>query len=314
MPKTYYYDDVKILKKPLKKRLKNIAVFFLAIGVFVGVFLSSMYLSRALSVGNISQTIVFGSTDINIKKHSYFMVLLGRYKDYSEANEVALGSTVRGASGYIWQMNGENLVVGNIYSNKQDAEVVKKNISDSMYKADIVELKFPKIKLNFEDKQNIDVKKIREAIEGIDQIYLELYDNSIKFDSGDTNNYAVCTAISSMRGKLKSSIINIQSLMQNKQNEHLQEILNALTKIDELLDSSLLIIIDNSATNYTLKYTIASVVNIKYDLYNSLWADEFCHFLQNEFVMQSNNCDKLIICDILSAWKTKRKLRKVQVT
>ena len=58
--------------------------------------------------------------------------------------------------------------------------------------------------------------------------------------------------------------------MQNKQNEHLQEILNALTKIDELLDSSLLIIIDNSATNYTLKYTIASVVNIKYDLYNSL--------------------------------------------
>ena len=116
------------------------------------------------------------------------MVILGRYKDYSEANEVALGSTVRGASGYIWQMNGENLVVGNIYSNKQDAEVVKKNISDSMYKADIVELKFPKIKLNFEDKQNIDVKKIREAIEGIDQIYLELYDNSIKFDSGDTNN------------------------------------------------------------------------------------------------------------------------------
>ena len=163
MPKTYYYDDVKIIKKPLKKRLKNIAVFFGVVCVLAMVFWSSMYLSRALSVGNISQTIVFGSTDINIKKHSYYMVILGKYKDYADANEVALGSTLRGASGYIWEMNGENLVVGNIYSNKQDAEVVKKNIGDSVYKVDIVEIKFPSLKLNFDDKQNSDVKKIRGA-------------------------------------------------------------------------------------------------------------------------------------------------------
>ena len=54
------------------------------------------------------------------------------------------------------------------------------------------------------------------------------------------------------------------------QEAELQEIINSLTKIDELLDSALLINIDNSATNYTLKNSIACVVENEYNLYNLL--------------------------------------------
>lgn len=270
MPKNLFYEDVKVLKKPFKRRLKTIFAFFLFALMFGGVLFCSVYLSKALSVGNISQAIVFGGSDISIKDHSYYMVALGRYDDLNEAQEVALGSTLRGASGFVWKDNNSYLVVGNIYSSLQDAENVKKNIGNELYKTEIFEIKFPKIKFNFEDLENSDVKKIRIGLENIDKIYQTLYDYSIKFDSKDMNNFAVCNGISMLRGELKSNIINIQSIQKNSFSSQLQEIINSLTKIDELLDSALLIIIDNSATNYTLKNSIACVVENKYNLYNLL--------------------------------------------
>ena len=50
MTQINYYDDVKILKKPLKQRIKSIFNFFLIIVVVIGCFYGAMYLSSALTV------------------------------------------------------------------------------------------------------------------------------------------------------------------------------------------------------------------------------------------------------------------------
>ncbi len=267
MSKNAYYEDVKIIKKPLKKRFKNLFIFFICIITVIGVVFSSIYLSDALSVGNISSTLIFGGTKININKHLYFAVTLGEYSEESKAYEVATGSTIQGASGFIWY-DKNYFVIGNIYKSYKDAESVLKNLSDSNYDVNIKEIIIPKIELNFQEIDNKDVAKIREAFNFIDDLYNSLYNFSISFDKGESNNFAISSEISSLRGDCKVHISNIQNYI-NK-GVDLQKIQDALLKIDELLNQTILKTIDNSSTNYSLKYAISSIIKIKYDLYNNL--------------------------------------------
>lgn len=269
MSKNLYYEDVKIIKKPFKKRLKSFLIFFVCICVIVGVFLSSVFLSKALSVGNITSALVFGGTDINIKKHSFFIVSLGQYDSYDKAEKVSLGSNVQGASGYIWNMDNKYVVIGNIYKNKSDAESVQKNLKDTNYTVSIIEVEFPKIKLKF-DYENKDVLKIREGIEFLDKSYDLLYDYSIKFDKSEINNFAISSGISSFRAECKIKISNIQEVINKYKDNSLSKINNALTKLDQVLNISILKTIENSSTNYSLKNAISQVVHIKYELYSTL--------------------------------------------
>lgn len=268
MPKTFFYDDVKIIKKPFINRLKGFGIFFLCVITIAGVVVSSIFLSRALSVGNITTALVYGGTDIKINKHSYFLVTLGSYDDYNEAEKVALGSTIQGASGYIWTYNDKYYVVGNAYKSQDDAESVKKNLSSSKYDVEILEVTFPKLNMSF-DLENKDVQKLREAVDFIDVTYDTLYNYSIKFDKGEINNFAISSGISSLRGDCKVQISSVQNLISSKP-ETLQKLINCLTKIDEILNSAILKTIDNSATNYSLKNAIVSVIFEKYSFYNAI--------------------------------------------
>lgn len=269
MSKNLYYDDVKIIKKGLSKRLKSIFILFLVVLTIGGVIMASVYLSRALSVGNIASALVFGGTEINIKKHEMYMVTLGEYNSLEEANNVGLGSTVQGASGYVWTENNKYMVVGNIYKNREDAEKVKTNLSSSKYDVKIFTITFPKIKLKF-DYENSEVLKIREGINFLDSTYDTFYDYSIKFDKGQLNNFAISSGLSSLRGECKVKITAVQAVMSKYKNTGLQPLIDSLLRVDEILNVTMLKTIDNSSTNYSLKNAISEIVNIKYDLYNNL--------------------------------------------
>lgn len=269
MPKTYFYEDVKIIKKPFKAKFKKILILACCIFVIIATVFTSIFLSKALTIGNITTAIVYGGKDIKLNKHQMYMVTLGNYSDYSEAEKVALGSTIQGASGYIWDLNNEYFVVGNIYKSREDANVVKDNLSTSKYNIEVIELSFPKCNLNFDNMENKNVNLIKKAIDYVDELYENLYNYSIKFDKGETNNFAVCSGISELRGECKVQIANVQSLI-TKENLKLQTLINCLTKIDEILNVAILKTIDNSSTNYSLKNAIVSVVYEKYNLYKSL--------------------------------------------
>ena len=96
-----------------------------------------------------------------------------------------------------------------------------------------------------------------------------LYDYSIKYDKGDVSHLAVSSGLSSCRGEVKSMIVRVQNLL-NKEMSSLSKIQLALIKCDEILDQTILKTIDNSSTNYSIKYAIASVVRLKYELYLEL--------------------------------------------
>jgi len=267
MPKNIYYEDVKIIKKPLKKRIKSFLIFLSVILIFIGVFFISTHLSNALSVGNISGLLIYGDTTINIKSSKLYAITLGEYESKEESEKVSLGTTIQGASGYVWE-DGKYFVIGSIYSSLEDSEKVVENLKDSNYTVGIKEIVFPKLKINFDNLDNKSVSKINDAFIFIDDLYSQLYDYSITFDKGEINNFAVSSNISEIRGECKVHISTIQSFIGN--NNYLQKLQNTLIYIDEILDETILKTIDNSTTNYTLKNSMARVVRLKYDLYNEL--------------------------------------------
>ncbi len=269
MPNIMYYEDVKVIKKPLKQRLKSILKFFLVIGTIVGCFFGATYLSSALTVGNLTSYIVYGGTTIKTDKKTKYAVTLGDYDTFDEAERVALGSTIQGASGFVWESNNKYFVIGNIYSSKEDANKVLENISGTNYKTEIMEIKFSSLSLNFDMYDNSNMPTISGGIEIFDEVYSELYDYSIKFDSGDISHLAVSSNISKLRGEVKSTIVGVQNLI-NKSSSSLTTVQEYLVRLDEVLDQAILKTIDNTATNYSIKNAIASVVRLEYEMVNAL--------------------------------------------
>ena len=268
MSNDIYYSDVKTIKKSLKVRLKKYLIIFFVIATIIGCYFVAKYMSKALTVGNLGAYIVYGGTSFKIESSKLYAVTLGEYDNLKEAEAVAFGSTIRGASGYVWQ-DEKYYVVGNIYSSLIDAQKVIENLKDSKFSTSIKEITFPKISLDFSDYENEDMGIVNKDIRAFDDIYKFLYSYSISFDKSEMNNLAISSKLSSHRGEVKTLISQTQVLL-NTQNEDLQLIQNALIKLDEVLDATIIKTIDNSATNYSLKYAIAEVVRIKYDLFKNL--------------------------------------------
>lgn len=268
MSKNLYYDDVKIIKKPLSAKLKLAFKFFLIILTFVACGFISVYLSDALTVGNISSLFVYGNKSIKTKETSLYAVTLGEYDTALEAERVGYGANIQGASGYVWE-DEKFWVIGNIYSSISDAEKVVENLKDSKYNIEIKEIVFPKLALEFDDYENKDVSQIKEVFDLFDKVYENLYDYSIKYDKGEMNNLAISSEVSNMRGESKVLISKIQNLLSVK-NDDLQIIQNNLIRLDELLNQTIIKAIDDTGTNYTLKNSISTAIRIKYEMYYAL--------------------------------------------
>lgn len=269
MPKLEYYSDVKVIKKPVKKRIKSIFkifIFFLILGVS---FLGAKYLSKAITVGNLGALIVYGDTKIKTSETNMYAVTMGEYLEKNEAEKVALGVSVQGAGGFVWEKDNKYYVVGNVYSNKEDAQKVSENLVETKYNINILEINFPKLNLDFSMYENEDMSVINDAVNIFDDVYELIYDYSIKFDKKEISHLAVSSGISNIRGEVKGIIVNVQNLI-NKSSSKLKHIQNSLVKIDEVLDQAIIKTIDNTSTSYSLKYSITNVVKIKHDLFNLL--------------------------------------------
>jgi len=264
-----YYDDIKIIKKPLKLKIKSIIKFFLIIGTIIGCFYGATYLSSALTVGNLTSLIVYGGTSIKVQEEIKYAVILGVYDTRKEAENVALGSTIQGASGFVWEDSDKFFVIGNIYASNDDAKKVVENLKDSNYKIDIKEIKYSKLNLNFDMYDNSDMIVINNSFKIFEDVYGELYGYSISFDKGEINHLAVSSKVSALRGEVKSLIVGVQNLL-NKSDSCLKILQENLIRLDELLDQTILKVIDNSSTNYSLKYAIASTERLKYETFQNL--------------------------------------------
>ena len=216
-----------------------------------------------------SDVFKFCINSVKIDKSNLYAVTMGVYDSYSEAEKVALGSSIQGASGYIWQDSDRYYVIGNIYYTKDECNKVIENLSNTNYKVDVLNIEFPKLKLNFDMYENSDMAVVNDAMNIFDDVYDDIYSNSIKFDKGEISHLAVSSNVSQIRGKLKNIIISTQGLINNKSSD-LNIVQGYLVELDEVLNQTILKTIDNTSTGYSLKYAIANVVRLKFDMFNKL--------------------------------------------
>lgn len=269
MTKIFYYDDVKVIKKPLSKRIKPFLIFFVFVVFCGGICFLGMHLSRSLAVGNISTIFVYGGTNIKCDKKEMYAVAMGKYEKVSDAEKVALGATIQGAGGYLWKDDDYYYVLGSVYADSESADSVAKNLSGTNYDISVLKISMPKVALSFDDLEPKSVSTIRDAIEFFDTCYQKIYDYTISFDKSEANNLGVSSSLSELRGDLKVYISTIQSI-NSSGNAKIQEVINGLIRLDELLDQAIIKTIDNSSTSSYLKYTLCSIVNIELGMRNAL--------------------------------------------
>jgi hypothetical protein len=196
-----------------------------------------------------------------------YAVTMGSYDTFEESEKVVLALMVQCGSGFVWK-DVKYYVIGSIYNDKSSAESVMSNLNESNYALQIFEIKFPAINIQFDNYENKDVKEIEKAFELMDIIIEEFYNYSIKFDKSEMNTFAVSSAISELRGEVKSTISSLQNIL-SKDNGKLQIIQSYFIKLDGMLDSAILQTIECS-NNYLLKNINSQIIRLKYDLYNSL--------------------------------------------
>ena len=262
------YLETKLIKRKNKNVGRGFKVFFVCvILIFATIFISGN-LGAILKLNPVS--FLFGGGSYEIKKHSYYAVLMGEYDNRAEAEAVASGVAVMGAAAYVWQLDNKFLVVGNVYNNKDDAEKVLKNVSGNNYSVSVKEIPFFKINLNESDLTNEQTKLLVSAVKFLDTVYERCYDYSVKFDKGEVVATVVSSELNGLKGEVlvwanKLDLIN-SYMLTNKG----VLIKNAYITVLAELEKSVLSVISGNSTNKDLKYLTTAVTVAKYNLYKNI--------------------------------------------
>lgn len=263
-----HYSDTKLIKAKKTKSKKGgwIFVFVLCCAALV-LFLSNG-LGNILKVSTFS--FLFGKQSSAISAHSYYAVLMGEYQTKSEAQAVASGVSVLGAGAYVWEIDGKFLVVGNVYKSKSDAETVLKNISGNNYNVSVMEIKYDKLTIKSDSLTDEQEEELLNAVKFLDELYLKVYDYSIKFDKSEIVATVVSSELNTLKGNVKVWASKLDAINSYAVTNYGLTIKNTFVSISEELDACVLKVINGTSVSKDLKYLVTSVAVEKYNLYNNL--------------------------------------------
>lgn len=262
------YLETKLIKRKKKSRGKGFKVFIVCLVLVIATIFISGSLGDILKISPIS--VLFGNNSYEIKEHSYFAVLMGEYNTRAESEAVASGVAVMGAAAYVWELDGKFLVVGNVYKNKSDAEIVLKNVSGNNYSVSVKEIPFNKISLKEAELTDEQTELLVSAVKFLDTVYERCYDYSVKFDKGEVVATIVSSELNSLKGEVsvwanKLDLINSYMLT----NKGVQ-IKNSYISVGLELEKAVLSVISGNSVNKDLKYLTTAISVAKFNLYKNI--------------------------------------------
>ncbi len=258
------YHDTKLVKS--KKRKNGFGVILVVVMLICGTIYGAIILSPVLTVGNFSSLF---KTKVSIKAHSYYAVCMGVYDDFNEAQSVASGVSVMGASGYVWK-HDKYYVIGNVYELKTDAENVIKNMGTTNYKVSVVEIPYNTIKYVDDNLTTEQLGVISQVFTLIDDVFKSCYNYSIRFDKGEVVATVVSSELNTLKGEVKVLSAKLDAINSVAVSSNGIDLKNALISIETELENAVLKVIDGTSTNKDLKYLTVSVAVIKHNLYNKM--------------------------------------------
>lgn len=263
----YNNEGVKLIKR--KNGFKKFKLFAFLTLCFLSVISLSVVFSEALTVGNFSVWNLFNN-DVKVKPETLYFVNMDKFKNYNEAENMAELVALQGASGFIWQMNDDYVIVGNVYFTKEQANFVLENLKKTNPDVFVSEVNFKGVKLNLENYTKEQKHVVKNALNNIDKVIKSLYEITIKLETKEITPTTASSKVNDM--KAQSVIIGnaLDVLNSVSVNESVIKIKNSYILLCESLNELVLKLISSQSYQSISKHTYVQVIKLKYDLLQNL--------------------------------------------
>jgi len=264
-----YAEGIKIIKRKPKRRV--FGIFLLCVLCVFAVTIFAELFSKTLNVGNFSiVSLIMGGGSSDIEAHSYYAVSLGKYETKAECLDVAMGSSIAGASGYVWEQNGYFYPIGSIYKTREDAETVSKQLSNSVYSVDILEISFKKIAFDESSKEKEVASVIYASLNYLGELYDNFLAHTIQLEKNEITYVASASFINAYLSEIKVYESKMQYLIEEYNDEMLKTIKTGFVAIEASLNNTISTLLSNFSPTSDIKYGLVDYVFNYYSLILSL--------------------------------------------
>lgn len=254
------------IKKPKKNGNR---FFFLILTIFcVGLcVVISHFFASVITTGAVG---ISSSTNFSSQAETTLYALsLASYPTETQAKDYANTVTRQGAGGYVLQKDSKFYVIASVYEKKNDAESVKKNLTENA-NTEIIEIKINKLSLNNASNNNLK-KEYYSMISELKETYLKLYDISVSLDTSVYSETKAKIEIDAVKTNLQNQLDKISNGTSSADGVYYVIIKNSvekiINKIGELIEYSST---DNNPFTAKLKNTYISIIEDIADLVDSL--------------------------------------------
>lgn len=266
MPKKYG-TDVSVIKHK-HAFVRKLRVILCTI-VVVAMAASLGWAVASANNGGLSMHILGQHDKVKVGKTTYYGLNMGQYTDQADAKMTANVVSQAGGAGYVWGVDEEYIVLGAVYLNQSDCEKVINNLSEN-YKASIHKITLKKCKFTIENISKKEQITIRKNVEFCSEVFENLYQISMEYDTGNISNIAVSARANSLKSKVVSAKNQISLLNYTYNNVNLTQIYSTLTAIENVLDllTNQMLTTENNLN--LVKYAYADVLRASFELRNTL--------------------------------------------
>ena len=262
MPRIYYLETNNFKRKNSTNFKRFLSVFFVMI-LFLGLVLSASLVTNVLKVNGLNLGLNLSKSNKNTLK--YYLLSLGSYDTFGEAESVSITATLLGASGYIWEQDNKYFVLGSVYATNENAKSVQNNFDNTEYKTEVLPVKISFTKVLNEKFSKEQKEKITDTIAFLKRVCDSLIENSIKLDKKEIS-YIIA---SNNLNNLKSDLVEYKNNFEYFFDDKIESIINfktAILKIESLLDKTVNSLIQNDSVNYNIKNCLCGVVRYCYEI------------------------------------------------
>ena len=258
--KEQYADGVKIIKR--KRKFKVFGILMIALSCILVVCSLSSILSRTLNLENFSLvSFILGQSNNKIEKHTLYAVTLGEFEDKKQCQDVALGSSVAGASGYVWKNKDKSFyAIGSIYLSEDDAKKVAEGLNSSVYTVDVKQIEFKEITFDITKKDKDTISLCVSALSYLNDLFNNFSTTSMQLEKGEISYVASASFINAYKSEIKTYETKFDLLLKENSDETLKKLLAGFIAIETSLDSTVNTLLSNFSPVSDIKYGLADFV------------------------------------------------------
>lgn len=262
-----YGSDVIYIKRKGGAKTKLRRLFYVVFVLIVAVSFGQVFAS--VSTGGLNLHILGQRDKVKVKKDVYYGIKMGEYDNIDDAKTTANIVSQAGGAGYVWVDGNKYVVLGSVYLNEVDCEKVVQNMSEN-YKASVYKITLKKCKFVIEDISKKEQSTISNLVKYTNQVFEQLYDISIDYDTGNISNIAVSAKSNALKSKVMNYKNQTDLLNIKYNNENLQNIYNAFQSIENILELLVNEMLTTENNLNLVKYAFVDILRVSFDLRNCL--------------------------------------------